>query len=122
MWQKSWDSKFSGARVKEHLDDCFSGNFVQHEMTYRYPKLGERELRVEYLPIQGPGGIDRVASLKRDLTDRKKADQALRLFRALIEQSNDGRSGRSDYTPLLRWERQGLQEFRYTREELLATI
>ena len=57
--------------------------------TYQYPKLGERELLVEYLPMQGPGGLDRVASLKCYLTDRKKADQALRLFRALIEQSKD---------------------------------
>jgi len=107
--------------IKKHLDDCFSGKFIQYEMTYRYPKLGERQLLIEYLPIQGPGGIDRVACLKRDVTDQKKADHALRLFRALIEQSNDAIEVVDSVTlRFLDVNDKACQDLGYTREELLG--
>lgn len=107
--------------IKKHLDDCFSGKFIQYEMTYRYPKLGERQLLIEYLPIQGPGGIDRVACLKRDVTDQKKADHALLLFRALIEQSNDAIEVVDSVTlRFLDVNDKACQDLGYTREELLG--
>jgi PAS domain S-box-containing protein len=106
--------------IKEHLDDCFSGKFVQYEMTHRYPKLGERELMIEYLPIQGPGAIDRVACLKRDVTDQKKADHELCLFRTLIEQSNDAIEVVDPLTlRFLDVNDKACQDLGYTREELL---
>ena len=49
------------AIVKEKLDACFAGKIVQYEMRYTYPNRGERDLFVSYLPIEGPGGIERVA-------------------------------------------------------------
>jgi PAS domain S-box-containing protein len=75
--------------IKGRLDECLRGNAVHFEMSYRYPDRGERQLLVNYLPIHGPGGVDRAACVLRDVTDEKRADHSLRLFRTLIDQSND---------------------------------
>jgi PAS domain S-box-containing protein len=75
--------------VKEKLDQCFQGKIVQYEMRYTYPSRGERDLLITYFPIEGPGGVDRVASVLQDVTDRKQAERSLTLFRTLIDQSND---------------------------------
>ena len=64
--------------IKEKLDECFQGNVVSYELKYLYPNIGERELSIRYLPVEGPSGIDRVAAVLRDVTDLKRAGQALR--------------------------------------------
>jgi PAS domain S-box-containing protein len=66
------------AVVKEKLDDCFRGKTVRFEMKYTYPKLGERDISVSYFPIEGTTGVDRVACIFQDITQRKRAEQALR--------------------------------------------
>src|SRR4029077_6064786 len=65
------------AEVKEKLDECFRGNVVRYEMRYAYPELGERDVFVSYFPIEGVTGIDRVACIVQDITERKGAEQAL---------------------------------------------
>jgi PAS domain S-box-containing protein len=64
--------------VKPRLDECLSGKVVTFEMKYHYPQRGERDLLITYLPVEGPTGIDRIASVMRDITDRKRAEEALR--------------------------------------------
>jgi|GEM_PF-1401342 len=64
--------------VKEKLDECLRGNPVQYEMKYCYPQHGERDLLISYFPIEGRAGIDRVACVLQDITERKKAEAALR--------------------------------------------
>jgi PAS domain S-box-containing protein len=64
--------------VKEKLDECFHGNVVQYEMKYTYPQFGERDLSVSYFPIEGPTGVDRAACVMQDITERKRAENALR--------------------------------------------
>jgi PAS domain S-box-containing protein len=64
--------------VKEKMDDCFAGKVVQYELKYVFPNRGERELFVSYFPIEGPTGIDRIAVVLQDITDRKRAAEALR--------------------------------------------
>jgi signal transduction histidine kinase len=46
-------------------------------MRYTYPALGERDLLISNFPIEGPGGIDRVACILQDITERKRAEEAL---------------------------------------------
>ena len=41
-------------------------------MKYPYPESGERDLLVSYFPIEGPDGINRVASVIRDITQLKQ--------------------------------------------------
>jgi PAS domain S-box-containing protein len=63
--------------VKQKLDECFQGKVVTYELKYTYPKLGERDLLISYFPIDGPNGIDRAACVLQDITERKRAEQAL---------------------------------------------
>ena len=63
--------------IKEKLDECFRGKIVNYELKYEYPGIGERDLTITYLPVEGPAGIDRVACVMRDITERKQAEEAL---------------------------------------------
>ncbi len=65
------------AIVKRKLDECFRGKVVRYEMRYTYPSLGERDLLISNFPIEGPGGVDRVACILQDITERKRAEEAL---------------------------------------------
>jgi PAS domain S-box-containing protein len=64
--------------AKEKLDECFRGKIVSYELRYRYPELGERDLSISYFPIEGADGVDRVACVLQDISDRKQAEEALR--------------------------------------------
>jgi two-component system, cell cycle sensor histidine kinase and response regulator CckA len=66
------------AVVKAKMDECFAGKVVQYELKFSYPKLGERALLVSYFPIAGPTGIERIACVLRDITERKRAEEQLR--------------------------------------------
>src|SRR5208282_2959447 len=78
--------------VKPKLQECFlSGQVVTYEMKYTYPRRGERDLLITYFPVEGPTGTDRVAIVMRDISERKRADEALRQseerFRVAIKNS-----------------------------------
>jgi PAS domain S-box-containing protein len=64
--------------VKHKLDECFQGKVVNYEITYKYAETGERDISVTYLPVEGSAGIDRVVCVLRDITERKRAEEALR--------------------------------------------
>ncbi len=63
--------------IKGKLDECFQGKVVKYELKYKYPKLGDRDVSISYFPIEGPDGIDRVACVIQDITEQKKAEEAL---------------------------------------------
>ncbi len=72
--------------VKDKLDECFQGKVVRYELRYTYAGLGERDLFISYFPIEGSGGVDRVACILQDITERKKAEEALScMSRTVIE-------------------------------------
>jgi two-component system, cell cycle sensor histidine kinase and response regulator CckA len=72
------DKKTYESVVKEKMDECFGGKIVQYELKYSYPKLGERDLLASYFPIAGPTGIERIACVLRDITERKRDEEKLR--------------------------------------------
>jgi len=81
------------AVVKEKLDECFQGKVVRYEMKYTYPELGERDIFVSYFPIEGVTGIDRVACIAQDITERKLAKEALStVSQKLIEAQEEERT------------------------------
>jgi PAS domain S-box-containing protein len=81
------------AVVKDKLDECFQGKIVRYEMKYTYPELGERDVLVCYFPIEGPKGVDRVACIAQDITERKLAEEALStVSQKLIEAQEQERS------------------------------
>jgi PAS domain S-box-containing protein len=63
--------------IKPKLDECFQGKVVKYEMKFSYPRVGERHLLLSYFPIEGVNGVDRAACILRDITDRKRAEEAL---------------------------------------------
>ena len=65
------------AVIKEKLDECFQGKVVKYELAYKYPKLGERNISISYFPIEGLDGVDHVACVIQDITERKRAEGAL---------------------------------------------
>jgi len=69
---------FFEAVVKEKLDQCFRGEVVRYELKYTYPHVGERNILASYFPIEGAQGVDRVACIFLDITDRKMAEASLR--------------------------------------------
>ena len=80
------DRKVFEEIIEPKLEEAFHGKVVRYEMTYTYPEIGERELSVSYHPIEGPRGVDRVACIVHDITDLKRAEEALAsMSRKLIE-------------------------------------
>jgi PAS domain S-box-containing protein len=79
--------------IKPKLEECFQGKVVNYEKRYNYPSLGERDFCVSYFPLTGPTGVERVAVLMQDVTEKKRAAEALResedRCRDLIENSED---------------------------------
>ena len=66
------------AVIKEKLEQAFQGQVVSYELKTTYAELGERDVLVSYFPIEGPAGIDRAACVIKDVTERKRAEEALR--------------------------------------------
>ena len=79
--------------VKPKLEECFRGKVVRFEMKEGDPEGGELNLWASYFPIEGPKGIDRAACIVRDITDRKRAEQAVAdMTRKLIEVQEEERA------------------------------
>jgi PAS domain S-box-containing protein len=79
--------------IKPKLDECFQGKVVNYEMKFSYPTVGERDLLLSYFPIEGVNGVDRAACILRDITDRKRAEEALSgMTRKLIETQEQERT------------------------------
>ncbi len=107
--------------LKEKLDESFRGKIVQYEMRYKYLERGERDVFASYFPIEGPGGVDRVACVFQDVTQRNQAEQSLKLFRALMDQSNDAVEVVDPETlRFLDVNEKACKDLGYSREELLA--
>src|ERR1700756_1315326 len=71
--------------IKPKLDECFQGKVVKYEMKFSYPAVGERDLSLSYFPIEGVNGVDRVACILRDITDRKRAEEELSEMNRTLE-------------------------------------
>ncbi len=66
------------ATVKEKMDQCFLGKVVRYEFTDDSANLVTREFFVSYFPIAGRNGVDRIACVSQDITERKWAEEELR--------------------------------------------
>ena len=107
--------------VKEKLDECFAGKNVQYQMRHEYPVWGERDLLISYFPIEGKFWVDRVACVLQDLTDLRQSEHSLRLFRRLIDASNDSVLVVDPATYcVLDVNERACRDLGYTRPELLS--
>jgi PAS domain S-box-containing protein len=93
-------------------------------MNYTYPKFGERDLLVSYFPIEGPHGVNRVASVIRDITERKRTEDALResekRYRALFEGSRDAIYVTTREGEIVDANQSMIDLFGYCREEIIG--
>jgi two-component system sensor histidine kinase/response regulator len=112
--------------AKKKMDECFQGNVVKFEMRNQFPGIGERDLLVSYFPIVGPAGIDRLVGVLQDITDRKRAEEALQYERAFTESIIDSlpdifyvldRRGQQ-----LRWNKNFEKIVGYSREEFASLV
>ncbi len=71
--------------LKPKLDECFKGKVVRYETKFSHPTAGERDLLLSYFPIEGVNGVDRVACILHDITDRKRAEEALLEMNRMLE-------------------------------------
>ena len=69
--------------VKCKLDECFEGRVVRYEAAFTSSKLGRRDQFITYFPIEGPAGVDRIAGILEDVTERKRGE--LELQRSYLE-------------------------------------
>jgi PAS domain S-box-containing protein len=65
------------AALTGKLDECFEGRAVQYEWESAFPGLGRRDISASYYPIEGPAGVDRIAMVLEDITERKRAERDL---------------------------------------------
>ncbi|HEY3276849.1 MAG TPA: PAS domain S-box protein [Syntrophorhabdaceae bacterium] len=111
--------------IKTLLEACFKGDVIQIEMKQSYPGMGERDFYATYLPIMGAGEIDRAVLVMHDITDRKRAEEALReseeKYRSVVESSLMGFYVVQD--GVFRFVNRGFCEiFGYEREEIVGRL
>ena len=64
--------------VKHKLDECLRGKVITYEIRYSYPDIGERDISATYFPLEGSTGISHAVCVLSDITERKRAEEALR--------------------------------------------
>src|SRR4029077_6096342 len=72
------DEEFFVTTIKERMDECFRGKVVEYELDYVDPRRGKKDLFASYFPIEGPAGVERIAVVLQDITERKRAEERLR--------------------------------------------
>jgi PAS domain S-box-containing protein len=77
-------------QVKPHLDRCLAGEEVHYQAWFPVPGESARYMDVGYYPVQDDDGlVTGVVVASRDMTERKKTEEALMRERDLVSQVMD---------------------------------
>lgn len=74
---------------KGKLDEVLRGSTIRDELKYRLPGNGERDLLVDYFPIEGPAGIDRIGCIIQDVTKLRQAERDREKLFEELQASNE---------------------------------
>lgn len=77
------------SKVKPKLDECLQGKRIDYEMERTHPYKGARQLRINYYPLKGEEEIHGAVAVMRDITKRKRAEQALNEERDKLRHLHD---------------------------------
>ena len=82
-----WGQEKYLTQIKEYLDECFAGNEVHYQAWFEFAALGRRCLDVTYYPYYDDAGtVTHTVVVSRDVTERKRAEDALQQAHAQNEQ------------------------------------
>jgi len=108
--------------IKDKLDEAFNGRVVRYEIKATYPSRGERDIFVSYFPIEAPAGVEHVACILEDTTERNAVERKLReseeRFRRVVEQIPDALIVDDVMGNIVYANERFLQQFGYIREQL----
>jgi len=77
--------------IKPNIDRSLLGENVSDQYWFDFPQLGRRFMDTKYNPVREvDGSISGVTVSTRDITDLKKAEEQLRIFKLFAEESGIG--------------------------------
>jgi len=77
--------------IKPNIDRCLLGENVSDQYWFDFPVLGRRFMDAKYNPVREMDGtISGITVSARDITDLKKAEEQLRIFKPFAEESGIG--------------------------------
>jgi PAS domain S-box-containing protein len=113
--------------IRQKIDASLEGKAVKYELHYEDPHLGERDLFLSNVPIEGGVGIDRVACILQDVTDRKRADRATEDWQKRLELAERAglRIGLWDWSVdagTVVWSDETYRQFGFTRDTFSGRV
>ena len=113
--------------IREKIDESLEGKAVKYELRYEDPHLGERDLFLSNVLIEGSVGIDRVACILQDITDRKRADRATEDWQKRLELAEKAglRIGLWDWSVdagTVVWSDETYRQFGFTRDTFSGRV
>jgi len=107
--------------LRHHFDRVLAGNKVSYEAETNFLGIGKRWISAAYSPtFDAHAMANGWVAVVLDITERKRAEKSLKLFRTLVDHSNDGVEVVDPET--LRFvdvNEKACQVLGYTREELM---
>ncbi|MGK5094145.1 ATP-binding protein [Deltaproteobacteria bacterium TL4] len=83
-----WGEATFQGHLKMKLDQCFQGEDVHYESSFRLPTLGMRYFDVHFYPYQEKGEVTHVVAVSHDISEFKKGEKALILAKERAEEIN----------------------------------
>jgi PAS domain S-box-containing protein len=113
--------------TREKIDESLQGKVVKYELRYYDPHLGERDLLLSNVPIVGGAGIDRVACILQDITERKRAERATEDWQKRLELAEKAglRIGLWDWNigaGTVVWSDETYRQFGFTRDNFSGRV
>lgn len=88
-----WGEKIFHGLIKGHLDRCFTGEEVSYQAYFGFPGREERYYEVTCSPyFDRDGLVSHVVVISRDITERKRAEEGLRISYEELERKVAERS------------------------------